>query len=47
MANSRQSNKGVSKNHANYKTPGRAKPMTPRAGFTKTRRQYGNGGKTR
>lgn len=27
------------------KKSGRAKPLVPKAGFTKTRRRYGHGGK--
>lgn len=45
MANPKSSNKKVSKLSPDYKTPGRTKPMTPKAGYTHTRRRYGNGGK--
>ena len=32
-------------NNKSSKSTGRPKPMTPKAGFTKTKRRYGCGGK--
>ena len=39
------SSKSSSKSSSNAKTTGRAKPMIPKAGYTQTRRRYGEGGK--
>lgn len=38
-------NKSSSKNSSNAKITGRTKPMIPKAGYTQTRRRYGEGGK--
>ena len=39
----KSSNKSTSKSTSSN----RPKPMTPKAGYTQTRRRYGEGGKTR
>lgn len=35
----------MGKSNNNKNTSNRSKPMTPKAGFTQTRRRYQNGGK--
>ena len=38
------SSKGINSKYASNKGNGRPKPMTPKAGFTQTRRRYSEGG---
>ena len=44
MMRNNKTNNGV-KMPSNKSTQGRPTPMMPRAGVTRTRRRYGNGGK--
>jgi len=39
--------KGINARYNASKGNGRPKPMTPKAGFTQTRRRYEGGGKTK
>lgn len=41
----KSSGKSSSKSSSSARTSGRPKPMTPKAGFTVSRRRYGEGGK--
>lgn len=41
---SKSSSRGSATRKLNTPTPGRAKPMTPKAGVTKDRRRFENGG---
>ena len=42
---SRSSNKGGNRSNSPSNTSGRPRPMAPKAGLTKNRTRYGNGGK--
>lgn len=37
--------RGINSKASSSRNNGRAKPMTPKAGFTATRRRYGEGGR--
>ncbi len=39
-------NKSNNKSSSNARSTGRPRPMVPKAGYTQTRRRYGEGGKT-
>ena len=41
----KSSSKSTSKSSSSTKTSNRPKPMIPKAGYTQTRRRYGEGGK--
>lgn len=43
-SNSKAKTSGKSKRSVNSPNPGRPKPMTPKAGYTQTRRRYKDGG---
>lgn len=46
MANN-NNGKGINARYNASKGNGRPKPMTPKGGYTQTRRRYGEGGKTK